>query len=138
MIYQFEDFHSAMRKTPTQISKISLAFLVCTSKPLSNFHSVQCVHNRFVTMHLQTVVQPCVIVLLRQFLSHLRAGRVCSKVANITGNVKYILKSVFWHQNVSPPAHAPSASLPMSFKLGRCCQNVYSSLKVIYPNNMPC
>ena len=63
------------------------------------------------------------------------AERVRSEVANVTGNVKYILKSVFLHQSVSPPS--PPAPLPMSFKLGKCCQNVFSSLKVIYPNNMP-
>ena len=57
-------------------------------------------------------------------------------VADVTGNVKYIPKSVFWHQNVSPPA--PPAPPPIRLKLGKCCENVYSSLKVIYPNNMPC
>ena len=128
--YQFEDFHSAMCIPLLKFSKIPLPILVGTSKPLSNFHSDQCVHNRFVTMHLQAAVQPCVIALLREFLSHLTAERVRSEVANVTGNVKYILKSVFWHQSVSPPA--PPAPPPMSFKLDKCCQNVFSSLKVIY------
>ena len=54
-----------------------------------------------------------------------------SEVASVTGNVKYIRKSVFWHQSVSPPA--PPAPPPMSFKLVKCCQNVYSSRRVIYP-----
>ena len=54
-----------------------------------------------------------------------------SEVASVTGNVKYICKSVFWHQSVSPPAL--SAPSPMSFKLGKCCQNVDSSRRVIYP-----
>ena len=64
------------------------------------------------------------------------AENVCSEVADVTGNVKYIGKSVFGHQNVSPPA--PPVPPPMSFELGKCCRNVFSSLKVIYPNNMPC
>ena len=51
-IYQFEAFHLVMRIPLLKFSKIPLAFLVRISKPLSNFHSVLCVHNRFVTMHL--------------------------------------------------------------------------------------
>ena len=52
MIYQFEEFHSVMYIPLLKFSKIPLPSLVGTSKPLSNLHSVWCVRNRFVTMHL--------------------------------------------------------------------------------------
>ena len=69
------------------------------------FKSSKCLacQNRFVTMHQQSVVScsnSCFLVLLRQFLSSLRAENVRSEVTDVTGDVKYIGKSVFRHKNV--------------------------------------
>ena len=50
----------------------------------------------------------CFIV-LRLLLSRLRAKNLRSEVADVTGIVKYIGKSVFWHQPPPPPGGGSSA-----------------------------
>ena len=70
---------------------------------------------------------PASLCFLGSFLSHLRAENVGPEVADVTVIVKYIRKSVFWHQTppqflfrgamhpLPPPAHC-SAACTLPFK----------------------
>ena len=84
-------FHSAIYALTSLMFQMpfNFALFVGISKPHCNL-----------TVSSVGIIRPsCFIVLLRQFLSRLRAVNVCSKVAYVTGIVKYIFKRVFRHQN---------------------------------------
>ena len=62
---------------------------------------------------MQVFRRSCFIVLLRLLLSRLRAENLRSEVADVRGIVKYIGKSVFWHQP-PPPGGRLCPLLPYS------------------------
>ena len=72
---------------------------------------------------------PTSLCFLGSFLSHVRAENVGPEVADVTVIVKYIRKSVFWHQTppqflfrgAMHPPPLPTALLPVHYHLKRLC-----------------